>query len=361
MAVVNNCPGLSEFSMWELDGDQHEMQRLAGFTKLQSLSIPNNGGLTDKLLSHILKKTRVLEELKLPNCTQMTDKGLKAVAKYCKQLALLDVSGNVRLTDEGMAALSRLPALRSLMAGGLRVTDAAVVDLALYHGDVTAWDLSHCSNLTNAAICTLAANIPTLTAVDLSGVTDVAESALLYLATCGHALAEVTLENTKTTDTLVHMLVTGHKRLASLNLSHCPNITDASLRTLCSSKALEKLSVCGSSRIKCYALLQLLQNCTSLKTLDVTGCANVTEIYVIRMKNAAPHVDILFKDDDDAASSPAAASVSVVSHLESHADLRTSGGAGPRIDRMSERVISSRRLSTRRSSTTISQQQLKKK
>jgi hypothetical protein len=119
---LSNFPGVLALAAHDVEGNQ--MMHLADASRLRSLDLGLNRGVTDEGLSHVagLSDLRWINLLKTP----ITDAGLAHLAGLVK-LSILWVS-DTRITGAGLKHLAGLGGLEQLGLAGTEVSDS---DLAL--------------------------------------------------------------------------------------------------------------------------------------------------------------------------------------------------------------------------------------
>lgn len=144
--------------------------------------------------------------------------------------------------------------LKILNLGKSSITDLSISKMA-FLSQLTEIRLQWCCGITDAGIRILIAHCPRLRVIDL-------KSCLI-------------------TDEAVMSIARGSQYLSMLDLSWCSQVTDASLECLASSMgsfslaSLEHLSVVWCCNLTDHGLLSL-RELSSLKVLEVSGCASVS-------------------------------------------------------------------------------------
>ena len=199
--------------------------------------------------------------------------------------------------DDAVVALAqRCPRLRSLsLYWNVRVTDAAVRALVAQGLELDTLNLSGCKGLFQPPLSALS---PSLTSLDLTRCLGLTDATLQSLGGCAklrslrlysnsqhggpalakalaplHLLEEVDLCGLSKLED-AHLGALQPSRLRWLNLTWCPQLTDASLvPLLLRAPTLEWLSLHGNTHVTDAVIHALQRACSAtLHTLDVKGC-----------------------------------------------------------------------------------------
>lgn len=211
-----------------------------------------------------------LESLQLDGCHQLTDAAVLALAEGCRGLQTLGLGGVAALSDRAVCALARNATLTALTLDGCSLlTDTAIAALArtcrLVELSLGTWPSRLSSLVRGPQDVPLATDWPAHKAIaPPSVVRGLAPAAAPAVSDFGvRALAEDASQtltaldlsgNGRVSDVALGALSARCSQLAVLRLAGCPRLTDAALA----------------------ATAQL----TALRTLDVEGCAGVSQAAV---------------------------------------------------------------------------------
>jgi Leucine Rich repeat len=215
VGAVAKTSGLLELALHELAIPPHALQELAkaadALQSIKNLTLRSMAGLTDELLTEILKATgRSLETLDVSNNHDLSDGCLSGIRQFNTRLRSLSMNGIKQLTSAGLLTffshplegLPPPPKLKHLELGSC--DHEAVTDEVLEHATASA---SATYGMPSASF--------------ISG---------------GRGLAQLDVQGSSLiTDILLEKLVeTSSNTLTELNVSYCPLITDKGLGYLVS-------------------------------------------------------------------------------------------------------------------------------
>lgn len=223
----------------------------------------------------LLKPLKNIAILSLVSCPGITDSGLERI-KGIRTLQHLNLSGT-RITDKGLKELNDLHNLRYLELESTEVTDAGLNELRglknlrflnLARTDISGAGLISIKGLKN------------LQAINLNGCQRMNDEEFQALAEF-RQLAFASLSCTAITDAgLKELKLREFKRLTILDLSQT-KITDSSLAELKGIKSLVRLDL-AKTNVTDLGLRELM-GLTNLRTLNLIGCANVTDAGLIEL------------------------------------------------------------------------------
>ena len=198
-----------------------------------------------------------LRVLDLQRCLELNDDALMAVIQACPRLNELDLSSCEEISDRTVVALAETygPMLRCL-------------------------NLSKCAQVTDVGISALARHC--------------------------HRLRKLWLYNcVRVSDLSITRVIANCRELELLDLASCENVSDVSLQAFTSTPAatespsralphynLVELSL-EESRITDSGLLMALRACPSLRVLKLAYCSNITKASIEQLARLAPHLRVL--------------------------------------------------------------------
>lgn len=264
---------------------------------LTSLSLSGACRLSDVGLAALVSSAPALRSLNLSQCSLLTSSSIDALA-----ISLGSVLRELYLNDcQNINALLILPALKKLehlevlwLARIDNVCDDFIKEFITARGhNLKELVLTDCENLTDSSVKVIAETCSGLCALDLVRLHKLTDSTLGYLAngcramktlnfcrnsfsdeaiaafleTSGECLKELSLNNIKKVGHNTAISLARHSRsLCSLDLSWCRNLTDE-------------------------ALGLIVDSCLSLKTLNLFGCTQITDLFLHGHSN--PEVKII--------------------------------------------------------------------
>ncbi|KAL2939013.1 F-box/LRR-repeat protein 4 [Bienertia sinuspersici] len=268
----------------------HMLRRLASrFSRLheldlsQSLSRSFYPGVTDSDLSVIANGFPCLRILHLFNCKGITDAGLVAVGSSLHFLQSLDISYCRKVTDKGLSAVaSGCNDLRCLhMQRCKLITDDALEALSKNCSNLEELVLHSCTNITDSGLTLLVNGCRQLSYLDLNKCTHVGDAGISSISeACSTSLKTLKmLDCYKVGDDAISYLAKFCSSLETLIIGGCRDITDKSIISLalscrCSLKNL-RMDWCWS--ITDSSLSCILTHCKNLEVLDVGCCEEVSD------------------------------------------------------------------------------------
>ncbi|KAF0684293.1 Aste57867_23757 [Aphanomyces stellatus] len=268
----SNTPrAVLDLSAWTvMDGNKLLTQLTQHLTKsCTSLNLSGlHGDLANDVLQQCFESCPRLTALNLSSVAGLPKTGFKTIAKRCPLLAELTLAHSLDVTDDL-----------------LRVTTAAFPNL-------TRLDLSHCPNITDPGLAFVVQKLTGLVAVSVAGCPRLSERALCQLVTTfGPTLARLNLSSLdkQVTDKVVAALaLTKAKSLRVLRLQHTQQLTDAAFESLvhppqtftqavAMTYKIDKIDLTCCILITGLALSWIAAACPQLRSLNLTGCSNITD------------------------------------------------------------------------------------
>ncbi|KRZ15298.1 F-box/LRR-repeat protein 2 [Trichinella pseudospiralis] len=249
--------------------------------RLRVLNLDCISGITERGLKSISDGCPNLEWLNISWCNHISDEGLEAIAKGSKRMKALICKGCTGLTDEGLRHVGEhCHDLRVLnLQSCSHITDQGISYIANGCHRLDYLCLSMCSRITDRALQSLSLGCQLLKDLEVSGCSLLTDSGF-------HALAKIT-------DQTASHLATGCRNLIELSLSHCELITDEGIRSLAQGlSAQEKLNVLELDNCPLITdqALESLQECRTLKRIELYDCQQVTRSGIRRFKQNLPTV-----------------------------------------------------------------------
>lgn len=310
--------------------------------RLRMLNCEGSAGITDGGLSALVFGCRELRILLVSGCRQLSDSSLTDVAHTCPQLHRLDAARLPRITNAAVEVLAeRCEALESITllgcpkitADGLAVIvsdcvqlrqlavdgvglHSVVEELAPQGLGLTALTIRRCGGLTDTAAAALASSCPAVTSLDLSGsplvgFTHLAAGALVHRLRSLHSLS---LAECGVTDQSLALFPIARPRIASLDLSRNPGLTDVGVELALRACAptLTSLSLAGCD-VGPEAATLLAHSGAALTRLDLRMCPRITDAAVASVLSAVgPSIETLLLGID-APTIHAASSADIIS------------------------------------------------
>jgi hypothetical protein len=216
----SRCPGLRELRLSHCRLVTRRSVRILAVRcpRLEVLDLNCIGGIRDSLLEVIGQNCPRLRVLNIANARNITDDGVSALAKGCSRLEVLDMSWCLRVTDLSISKVSsNMRCLREVGLSETRVTNCGIADLARNCSELEALHLARCMQISNEG----------------------AESIVKYC----------------------------HKRLTTLNIASCHNVTDACVEHLI--RVCPRLVCLDVSKLPCRAISEMLERVAAVRNVQV--------------------------------------------------------------------------------------------
>ncbi|XP_010520478.1 PREDICTED: EIN3-binding F-box protein 2-like [Tarenaya hassleriana] len=252
-----------------------------GFQALVNVCLKGAFSLTDKALALISRSAPLLQRVNLSDCSLLTENAIQILAdSFGSTLKGLNIEGCQGINpSKVLGNLKRFKSLNSLSIAGLEGIDDDFVlgFLEACGSNLTTLVLSSCRELTDESTKGIGRYCPNLSALDVSFLDKLTDLSLQYIANgcsslstlkccrnhfsdegvaaflevSGSSLNVLSLNNVrKVFVNTVISLAKVSKKLQSLDLSWCRNLTDEDLRlVLCSCTSLRQLKLFGCSQV----------------------------------------------------------------------------------------------------------------
>eukprot|EP00935_MAST-01C_sp_MAST-1C-sp1_P001142 g1142.t1 len=288
--VHSSADSLRELDLsGEADVTDEVMERVTKFRQLRRLLLADCTELTDRGLENS-GNCSALEHIDLSRCVLLTD--VKELTK-CTQLRQLVLAGCAELTDEGLSSISQCSVLEEAdIAGCHKLTDSGMQHLAGCE-KLTKVNVERCEFVSTIGLMMLCKACEGLRLseglrVDPSQNND--NLLLTYAVTCPAKMqAGVNLAGSDVTDTSLRRLSLC-KELQSLDLRGCAHVTGpgvAALMKACDKLVLfESLQVERAMHVTDEVVIALAEMRPDMETLDLRGCAKVTDECVTALEEA---------------------------------------------------------------------------
>ncbi|XP_050956298.1 dynein regulatory complex subunit 6 [Labeo rohita] len=301
---ISQCRNLQELDLSECPhlNDENMKMILEGCRSLLHLNLAFTH-ITNATIRVLSRCCLMLRSLSLAYCTRFSDKGLQYLitGKGCHRLTYLDLSGCSQISMDGFTYVAKAcSSLQQIVLDDLpTLTDTCVQVLVSRCRVLTVISILDSPYLSDVAFKTIA-DVISLTKIQIQGNNRMTDSSLKALCRSSLTLSEVQISDCprmtdaslkslgsltklcnlnisgciKVTDMGIHYISEGPSsvQLRELDLSYCPKLTDLSLKRItqkCSS--LTHLSVCFCENLTDNGF-ECLNSCTSLNSLDITGC-----------------------------------------------------------------------------------------
>ncbi|OMO86476.1 Leucine-rich repeat, cysteine-containing subtype [Corchorus olitorius] len=259
---------------------------------LVTLSLNGAYRLTDKGLNALAMSAPALHSINLSQCSLLTSAGINNLAIFFKSTLrelYLDECHNVE-------AMVVLPALRKLkclevlsLAGIQTVCDDFIIGMLEACGkNIKELVLANCVELTDVSLRIVGKNCSRLCAIDLSYLRKLTDSSMRYLANGCRSINRLKLcRNSFSDEAIAAFLEASGGSLTELSLN---NVTLVGLNTALSlakcSRKLFSLDLSWCRNLTDEALGLIVDSCLSLRLLKLFGCTQITEVFLSGHSNA---------------------------------------------------------------------------
>ena len=206
----------------------------ASASKLTALDFSRTT-INDEALSSLARIPDLcLHEMCLSCCQDITDRGVRALCEAQRSLRLLDFTDCQSVTDSGVESIcSECDDLRVLRLGKCRrVTDLSVCRLKCQHR-LRRLDLGACYSLTSRGLClglcSTTSPLTRLTSLNLAYCSSLCDSFVVEMTRCIPGLTELDVSSSSVSDVGLRAICSRLTSLRSLRIAWCQDVTDAGL------------------------------------------------------------------------------------------------------------------------------------
>ena len=312
---LDNLESLALTKCYDL-GDEWCLHTVAkSCPKLTRLSLCGCDWVTAESLQHMVKNPLHITHLDL-ECTNsnVNDLSLELIAKHLPNLTFLDLTDCLSITSKGISCIARnLPKLRHLMFDGSEPCEpgdeppffaSSYRDLELMFCEIAKLSelrsLMLFNGITNSSIQTLVKNLPNLTSLSVGHNNSISDKTCELIGTHLQRLEYLLLSSRKMSEKGFTVLTSKLKKLMSLNLEYCGNITDKCMERMAPNllhlesftlskltdvgvkhlamnlKGLTKLVLRDSRKLTNVGVTILAVNLPQLLQLDLSHCCGVS-------------------------------------------------------------------------------------
>jgi hypothetical protein len=194
--------------------------------------------VTDSALSSLASCCHAIRSINLSNMAHVGDVALSELAHHCTGITKLDVCNTRFVKGPGLAKIAEncrdMVALN--LTGCVELRPDVLQAFARGCTGITTLNISGCAKTTDAAVAAVARSLPLLQALDLEGCVRLSRSGIIELAEHADALLHLSLaEIPQFCGALPAALASGCTSLRSLDLSGCVRIDEHNVRTLVTS------------------------------------------------------------------------------------------------------------------------------
>ena len=252
-------------------------------------------------------------------------KNVTALLKRCTGLHEVNSWSNMPIRHDELifALMAYCPSLRSIgLINGGTLTDSAVAAMVRIYPGLVELRLANVEKLTDDALRAIAQHLPKLHRFCLDESELISDAGVIELAQKCTALKQLDLGATSITDAAITAIVNNCTDLEDLAVSGCKNITDAALRVIRLPK-LTNLALHGCSEISDAGLIELSQQCTALRSLTI-GYTFISDAAVSAVARNCPDLEELQAENSQVTDESIISLAKHCAHL-THLDLDDTG------------------------------------
>lgn len=232
--------------------------------------------------------TRV-ERLTLTSCKGLTDSGLIALVENNNHLLALDISGDEQITEASIYVIAehcrRLQGLN--MSNCRRISPDSMVKLAENCRFIKRLKLNDCPQLTDEAILAFAEHCPNILEIDLQQCRLIGNDPVTTLFAKGQSLRELRLVNCELIDDGAFLSLPPNKTYESLrilDLTSCARVTDRAVEKIIDmAPRLRNLILAKCRNITDAAVFAISRLGKNLHYIHLGHCGHITDESVKRL------------------------------------------------------------------------------
>ncbi|KAL1326082.1 hypothetical protein AAHE18_13G203200 [Arachis hypogaea] len=254
--------------------------------RLTSLSITGACRLSDLGLRALVSSAPALRSVNLSRCSLLTSSGIfhlaESLRSLLKELYLDECNGiDAALVLPALLELEHLEVLS--VASVKTICDEFVKDYITARGhNLKELVLQNCVNVTDASIKIIAEHCPGLCVLDIMHLETLTDLSIGYLSNHCRALHTLKLcRNTFSDEAIAAFLETSGESLQELSLNSVKKVGYHTTLSLAShAKNLRTLDLSWCRNLTDNALGLIVDSCSSLISLNLFGCTQVTDIFL---------------------------------------------------------------------------------
>ncbi|KAM7003476.1 F-box and leucine-rich repeat protein 13 [Tautogolabrus adspersus] len=274
---------------WEEQEEQGGYKERGGACRnLQELNMSECVNVTDKIVQRIVEACPCLLYLNL-SCTHITNKSLRELSRNCVNLQYLSLAYCYRFTDNGFMYLSTGTGCRNLihldLSGCTQMTVNGFSYISAGCPSLREIVINDMITLSDSCVLALIARCRCLSAISLLDAPHLSDIAFKAIAEVAKLKSFSTEGNNQITDISLKALCSSSPGLCRLHAAECPRLTDTSLTSVATLKNLQHLDISVCYKVSDYGIMCLTEGSSSnqLRELDVSHCSNITDESVRRI------------------------------------------------------------------------------
>uniref|UniRef100_A0A6N2MS22 F-box/LRR-repeat protein 15-like leucin rich repeat domain-containing protein n=1 Tax=Salix viminalis TaxID=40686 RepID=A0A6N2MS22_SALVM len=253
--------------------------------RLTTLSIRGACRLSDAALSSLVSSRPALQSLNLSQCSLLTSASIDTLAdSLATSLAELYIDDCQSIHPMLiLPALKKLEHLEVLSLSGIQTIDDNFLRefiISLCH-NIKELVLTDCVKLTDSLMKVIAENCSKLCALDLGNLRKLTDSALGFLANACREIHTLKLcRNAFSDEAIAAFVETSGEILKELSLNNVKKAGHSTALSLARSRRLVSLDLSWCRNLTNEALGLIVDSCLSLKVLKLFGCSQVTNVFI---------------------------------------------------------------------------------
>uniref|UniRef100_A0A8C4UF54 F-box/LRR-repeat protein 17 n=1 Tax=Falco tinnunculus TaxID=100819 RepID=A0A8C4UF54_FALTI len=261
------CPGLLRYTAYRCKqlSDTSIIAVASQCPLLQKVHVGNQDRLTDEGLKQLGSKCRELKDIHFGQCYKISDEGMMIIAKGCLKLQRIYMQENKLVTDQSVKAFAEhCPELQYVGFMGCSVTSKGVIHLTNLR-NLSSLDLRHITELDNETVMEIVKRCKNLNSLNLCLNWIINDRCVEVIAKEGQNLRELYLVSCKITDYALIAIGRYSTTIETVDVGWCKEITD-------------------------YGATQIAQSSKSLRYLGLMRCDQVNEATVEQLVQQYPHI-----------------------------------------------------------------------
>ncbi|CAJ1056933.1 dynein regulatory complex subunit 6 [Xyrichtys novacula] len=261
---------------------------ISGCRNLQELNVSECGNVTDKMVQRIVEGCPSLLYLNL-SCTSIKNKTLKELSRNCLNLQYLSLAYCHKFTDNGFTHLSTGKGCNNLihldLSGCTQMTVNGFEYISAGCPSLREIVINDMITLSDSCLLALIARCCCLSAISLLDAPHLSDIAFKAIAEIAKLKTFSAKGNNQITDVSLEVLCSSSPGLQRIHAAQCPRLTDTSLRCVADLKNLQHLDISQCNRISDDGIQYLTAgfSTTKLRKLNVSHCRNITDASVRRI------------------------------------------------------------------------------
>ncbi|KAM9330941.1 F-box/LRR-repeat protein 17 [Gastrophryne carolinensis] len=260
--LAMNCSGLVKYTAYRCKqlSDSSLIFLATHCLSLQKVHVGNQDRLTDDALKQLGSRCRDLRDIHFGQCYKISDEGMVVIAKGCPKLQKIYMQENKLVTDRSVEAFAEhCPKLQSVGFMGCSVTSHGVIHLTRLKS-LSSLDLRHITELDNETVMEIVKKCLNLTSLNLCLNRNIDDRCVEVIAKEGRRLKELYLVTCKITDHALIAIGRYSTSIETVDVGWCKEITDQGATLIAqSSKSIRYLGLMRCDQVNESTVEQLVQ------------------------------------------------------------------------------------------------------